>query len=678
MSIISDIIRNLCFRGGVVLCLAIGTLEMAAAPVDSAGGRVHTLDGVKVCATPYNQDIHSAVPSQTLGKEQMLHQGIVDISDALNHFAGITLRDYGGAGGIKTVSVRGFGAAHTAVAYDGVTLSDAQTGQIDMSRFSLAAIDELSLIVGDNFDLLQTPRGAAAAATVNISTFQSGSLLNDGSRRQRSLHLEQGSFDHYNALLKWSQRLTKKFAFSAVGDYLYSGNNYPYTLVNGLTSSREHRTNSRMNTMHGEVNTFWDLGDKELLDAKFYYYDNNHHLPGVVVYYNPYNAEKQHDRNFFGQARWLKSFGKGWTAQSIGKFNWSESKYTDKNDIYSGGALLQNYWQREMYASGLLSYAPRTNMGVSYGADYFYNQLNSNQATDGNVSRHSILQSLTANYHLWRMALSGRLLASAYVNHADGIQSSRNFMRLSPSAALSFQVLPQDQLFLRIFYKDIFRVPTFTESYYYHLGNADLSPERTHQLGAGVTFQRRLATWWPELKITADGYVNRVRDKIVSIPITLHVWRTLNLGKVNARGLDMTMMNRFRVAANHQLVLCGNYSLQSVKDKSSKGSLTYNKQLAYTPEYSGSFSLGYENPWINFAFTGCGASSRYSTHEHSHGTQLKSYMDFGASAWRNFKWAGVEMETRADMQNMFDKQYDIVNGYPMPGRAYRLSVTIKL
>jgi len=675
VSKLSDIIRKLYFRGGVGICFAIISQGIVAGPVDSAGGRVHTLDGVKVCAVPYNQDIHNVVPSQTLDEEQMRRQGIVDISDALNHFSGITLRDYGGAGGIKTVSVRGLGAAHTGVSYDGVLLSDVQTGQIDMSRFSMAAISELSLVVGDNFDLLQPARMAAAAATVAVSTLQSDRAFGNP---QRSFHFEQGSFDRYNVLLKCSQRLTQHFAFAAVGDYLYSGNNYPYTLVNGLTSTREYRTNSRMNTVHDEVNTFWDLGNKELLDAKVYYYDNNHHLPGVVVYYNPYNGEKQHDRNFFGQARWLKGFDKGWTLQGIAKFNWSESKYTDKNDIYSSGALLQNYWQREIYASALMSYAPQKNYGISYGADYFFNNLNSNQSINANVGRHSILQSFTANYNWWRLSLSGRMLASAYINHAEGIQTSKNFMRLSPSAGLSLRLLPRESLYLRAFYKDIFRMPTFTESYYYHLGNADLSPERTHQLGVGMTMQKYIASWWPELKVTADAYLNRVCDKIVSIPITLHVWRTLNMGKVDAHGLDFTLMNRFRVAGIHYIILSGSYSLQSVKDKTSESSVTYNKQLAYTPEYSGNISLAYETLWINFAITGCGASNRYSTNEHSHGTQLKSYMDFGISAWRNFKWEGVDMEVKTDIQNMFDKQYDIVNGYPMPGRSYRISLTIKI
>lgn len=79
--------------------------------------------------------------------------GITDIADALNRMPGITIRDYGGAGGMKTVSVRSFGTQHTGVSYDGIMLSDCQSGQIDLSRYSLENIDNISLVIGDNDDI---------------------------------------------------------------------------------------------------------------------------------------------------------------------------------------------------------------------------------------------------------------------------------------------------------------------------------------------------------------------------------------------------------------------------------------------------------------------------------------------------------------------------------------------
>lgn len=47
----------------------------------------------------------------------------------MKRFIGSYGTGYGGdPGGLKTVSVRSLGAKHTAVSYDGVTITDAQSG----------------------------------------------------------------------------------------------------------------------------------------------------------------------------------------------------------------------------------------------------------------------------------------------------------------------------------------------------------------------------------------------------------------------------------------------------------------------------------------------------------------------------------------------------------------------
>lgn len=56
---------------------------------------------------------------------------------------------------MKTVSIRGMGAQHTAVSYDGVTMSNVQSGQIDISRFSLDNVSMITLSIGQSDDTFQ-------------------------------------------------------------------------------------------------------------------------------------------------------------------------------------------------------------------------------------------------------------------------------------------------------------------------------------------------------------------------------------------------------------------------------------------------------------------------------------------------------------------------------------------
>ena len=43
---------------------------------------------------------------------------------------------------------------------------------------------------------------------------------------------------------------------------------------------------------------------------------------------------------------------------------------------------------------------------------------------------------------------------------------------------------------------------------------------------------------------------------------------------------------------------------------------------------------------------------------------------------RTFAWAGCRLAVRADLRNAFDTRYEIVRRYPMPGRAYALTLEL--
>ncbi len=119
------------------------------AQTDTIAGKVHELEGVTITESRQRHTVSSTAPLHLMNRQDMQTMGVTDIADALHRLPGITLRDYGGAGGMKTVSVRGFGAKHTGVSYDGVMLSECQSGEIDLSRYSLDNVGSLSLVIGE-------------------------------------------------------------------------------------------------------------------------------------------------------------------------------------------------------------------------------------------------------------------------------------------------------------------------------------------------------------------------------------------------------------------------------------------------------------------------------------------------------------------------------------------------
>ncbi len=63
------------------------------------------LKEVEVIDRKEKKSITSGVPYQKIDSESFKNTGVTDISDAMRRLAGVNIRDYGGAGGMKTVSV---------------------------------------------------------------------------------------------------------------------------------------------------------------------------------------------------------------------------------------------------------------------------------------------------------------------------------------------------------------------------------------------------------------------------------------------------------------------------------------------------------------------------------------------------------------------------------------------
>ena len=137
---------------------------------DSVCGKTKAIDGVEVSAKRTSGNILSDKPLQTIDKETVDIMGFHTVADIAKKFAGASVKDYGGIGGMKTVSARNIGAHHTAISYDGVTINNTQAGQVDIGHFMSDNIARLSLALGEGSDPMQTARHYASAALLSIET----------------------------------------------------------------------------------------------------------------------------------------------------------------------------------------------------------------------------------------------------------------------------------------------------------------------------------------------------------------------------------------------------------------------------------------------------------------------------------------------------------------------------
>ena len=192
----------------------------------------------------------------------------------------------------------------------------------------------------------------------------------------------------------------------------------------------------------------------------------------MVRYYTDISDEALHERNAFAQLRYRTWSRGGLSVKMLAKYNWAASDYTD--GLYKDGKNDASYRQREAYASVCLLYSPQGKWAFNYSADYIFNNLSGSRPDDTRPYRHSVLQSLAARYRTGRLTVMARALYSLYFNAAKRGPGARDMRRLSPSVSASYRLLKDEDLYVRLSYKNIFRAPTFNESYFYHYGRSYL------------------------------------------------------------------------------------------------------------------------------------------------------------------------------------------------------------
>lgn len=291
--------------GGCCACLFyFATLSLSAqeAVSDTITGKVHQIDKVTVTARKLPNKITSAVPIQTLSQQDISQLGIQNMADAVRRFAGANVKDYGGIGGLKTVSIRNMGAAHTAVSYDGVVVSNCQAGQIDIGRFPLDNVSVLSLNIGQPEDLLQSARMYASAGVLSIETEKPH--FDDGRSSAFRVQMRGGSFGYVSPSFRWWQKLGNRTRLSLDTNYMRADGNYPFTLVNGKYVTEEKRNNSAIYSYQAEPTLFHTFKDSSNLELKAYYFYSKRGLPGAVTLYNPISDETLWDENSFVQVRY--------------------------------------------------------------------------------------------------------------------------------------------------------------------------------------------------------------------------------------------------------------------------------------------------------------------------------------------------------------------------------------
>ena len=229
-------------------------------------------------------------------------------------------------------------------------------------------------------------------------------------------------------------------------------------------------------------------------------------------------------------------------------------------------------------------------------------------------------------------------------------------------------------------------MPTFNDLYYTDIGNANLKPEYVNQYNIGFQYQSALECGiLTGFSARADVYYNEVTDKIIAVPkgTGQYRWMMMNIGKVKIRGVDFNTQARFTLPCNIEADINLSYTFQKAQDHSAPTDNdpeagTYKGQISYIPWHNGSVvgHLTWRRAELNYSFIYVG--ERYHNSSNIRANYEQPWYTHDLSVGYSLGVGKVKMKISAEVNNVFNQYYDVIQNYPMPGRNYKAILRIEI
>lgn len=629
------------------------------------------------------RSVPSIISAQTLSGAELEKLSANSVADAIRYFSGVQIKDYGGIGGLKTVNIRSMGSQHVGVFYDGIQLGNAQNGQIDLGRFSLDNMEAVSVYNGQKSSFLQTAKDYASAGTIYMRTRKP--RFEDNKKNNLDVGFKTGSFGTANPSVLWEHRFGDRLTGSVSAEYLYTTGRYKfsYTRRDGYDTT-EVRRNGDVSALRAEAALFGIVNNGQW-QAKVYFYDSERGYPGASVREEPgkfRHEDRQWDRNIFAQGSFRKNITPFYNLMVNGKYAYDYLRYLSDPRLDVSTMYVDNHYrQHEFYISAANELAMFKWWSASLSVDCQYNTLDADLAEFVYPRRSTLLAALATSFSWDKFRLQGSLLYTHVSDRTSiGGASAGKKNEYTPSAVMQYKPFGEHDLSIRAFYKRIFRMPTLNDLYYTFIGNKYLKPEYTTQYDAGIVYARDFSRRsFRRLDIQADGYFNQVEDKIVAIPTSNQFqWTMLNLGYVEIKGVDAVVQTSWLFGGKVGMNTRISYTYQKAQDRTDKQSPHYGSQIPYIPWHSGSAVVGLDYKGWGLSYSFIYTGERYESVANIPENYAQPWYTHDMSLTKTFRIRRVGLRATAELNNIFNQQYEVVQCYPMPGTNFKIKLNVTI
>lgn len=568
-------------------------------------------------------------------------------ADVLWGMPGVFVRDYGGVAGMKTVSVRGLGAAQTLILWEGVRLNTAVHGVYDVGNLPLAFVESVELALGGGSAML----GAYAGSGVLFLR----SLPREAFPFLRTT-VGLGSFGQRRAAV--IGHVSGQAVAVRLGlNYLSARDDYPF-LARQFGELRKERRQNADRVMLSAMCALGYEGSQVQVWGQLLGYRSHRGVPGPVVQGRVEFAHARlEEEEWLGLLRFLVPVhGLEWSMAA--RRLWLFYRDPDARAWGERGAHDDaTTWE----ASSTIRWSGKWGRWLRGGV---WGEMRWEQVV-GTLLRpqgREAAQRGSAALSVWGHTEVG--WGELWVG-LRGETNQHYAPALSPTLGIrgSFAGVQ-----LQLQWSWNFRPPSFAELYYFNFGSPDLRPERTSSWNLGLE-------WGLQGKVLLRGNLFSlwVRDQIVAVPRSPVMWSARNIGRVWSRGMEIGG----EYAPMSWIRLFAQVTYQRVTDQTGNP-YTTGRQLPYVPQLlaSGSLLARFAQVEGEFRFTAMG--ERWSLPDQSSESRLSPYVLADcALSYHVLTGRKVRGEVRIALRNAFDVAYELIRNYPLPGRSFRAEVMLQ-
>lgn len=589
--------------------------------------------------------LRASIPAATelVEIESARHVVWQNVGEALANSQSVFVKEYGGVSGLKTISLRGAGDGQVLVLQDGVRLNNPQNGGVDAGVLSLVGVERIEIIRGNASAQYGSDAigGVVHLRSISPPPGFSGAVQSSG-----------GSFGTFNSRLQLGYGSAKWRSTVAV-DRLVSDGDFAFE----DSAKTKHRFNNGSQRREVFARLLGNPLDNVSVNIVHRTGKTEQGAPGPLQFLSA--EARQQDLNH------LTSAGIEWHASS--PLQLSAQFSTERRDQrYRNPDFLIDSRHKVASDIGVLQNRARlgSTLEVIIGAEIGHYRVNSTDlGKPERTQRSAFIQTewrpaVQRGSGIWQLVVIPSLRYDDYTDAGE---------RGSPKLALALNRHSTTRVKVHAGFGRSFRVPSMNDLWYedpFFVGNPNLRPERGRELEGGLLYEfSRLGHWQLDLA----AFDSRIDRLIVSTPD----YRSLeNLDNAKIHGVELSVTWRNN---GDRIGWRGAYAYLSARNDSDH-SPNRGKYLAYRPQNKFDLHAYLKLHYFTVAGSLQFVGKRFADVENN--TRLAEYQLTNVSIGQRILFGELNAFLEAEVRNVFDRHYSVIDGYPMPGREFRASLKL--